>query len=153
MIKKQPMKYKTEESECHKCLECGDIIEYGRTDKKFCSELCKNRYHNKRARGRRLVRLKVITALNKNYGILDNLLNERMTEMSVIGMKCLGFDFEYFTSCHKIRRHNVFSCFDITFAVVGEKVMYITRLSPPRKCEKSQNDSLNLPDIPPEGEL
>ena len=30
------------------CLECGDIIEYGhgRTDRKFCSDGCKNRWQN-----------------------------------------------------------------------------------------------------------
>ena len=49
------------------CLECGDRIEYGRQDKKFCCEECKNRYHNRQARRSRVFRLRVMSALEKNY--------------------------------------------------------------------------------------
>ena len=32
------------------CLECGDQIRYGRTDKKFCCDECRARNYNDRVR-------------------------------------------------------------------------------------------------------
>ena len=38
------------------CLECGNRIRYGRTDKKFCCEDCRTKHHNDLARAGRSFR-------------------------------------------------------------------------------------------------
>ena len=53
-----------------RCLECGDKISYGRSDKKFCCEDCKNRHHNHKVRSSRSVKRRVVSALERNYDIL-----------------------------------------------------------------------------------
>ncbi|MCD8207292.1 MAG: hypothetical protein LUD72_05080 [Bacteroidales bacterium] len=112
-----------------KCLECGDAIEYGRQDKKFCCDNCKNKFHNRRTRGSKRAKLKILSSLERNYSILDKLLKINVTSMSVLELQHLGFNFDCVTSVQRIRRHNVFLCFDISFTVIADRVTSITRLS------------------------
>ncbi len=112
-----------------KCLECGDSIEYGRQDKKFCCDSCRSKFHNRRTRGSRSTKLKILSNLEKNYSILDKLLKINVTSMSVMELQHLGFKFDFVTSYQKIRRHNVFLCFDISFTIIADRVTSITRLS------------------------
>ncbi len=116
-------------TEKSKCLECGDLIEYGRQDKKFCCDSCKNRFNNRRTRGSRSAKLKILSSLERNYSILDNLLKINITSMSVLELQHLGFKLDCVTSYQKVRRHNVFLCFDISFTVIADRVTSITRLS------------------------
>ena len=58
-----------------RCLFCGELIPGGRSGKKFCSESCKNRYHNNRRYPRREeVKKKVIRSLERNHLILEKLV-------------------------------------------------------------------------------
>lgn len=113
---------------CH-CLECGDIIEYGhgRTDRKFCSEGCKNRYHNKRkALSWRTYQHKVLKALEANHDILEQLLDMGITSIDRMSLEQLGFDFNYVTSYHKIGQRNVYSIFDYTYETTPSRIRNIT---------------------------
>ena len=130
-----------------RCLECGDRIEYGRQDKKFCCETCKNRYNNRKARGSRGIKVKVLSALEKNHNILERVLKLGLDSISVAELRCLGFNFDYVTSYHKVRRHDEFGCFDISFTVVSDRVISITRPEFSRNRDKSRNVSLNLQDV------
>ncbi len=112
-----------------KCLECGDRIDYGRHDKKFCCDTCKNRYNNRKARGSRVAKVKILSALEKNYSILSRLVKMKVTSLSVTELRYMGFNFDCVTSYQKIRRHDVFLCFDISFTIVSSRVMSIRRLS------------------------
>lgn len=130
------------------CLECGDSIVYGRQDKKFCCETCKNRYNNRKTRRIRAMKSKIMSALEKNYRILEDLLKMNATEVSVQQLRQLGFNFDYVTSYHKVRRHDEYCCFDICITVMSARVMSISRVFPARKYGESRKLSLNLPDIP-----
>ncbi len=112
-----------------KCLECGDLIAYGRQDKKFCCDNCKNKFNNRRVRGSKNTKLRILSNLNKNYTILDNLLKINITSMSVMELQHLGFNFDCVTSYQRVRRHNVFLCFDISFTIIADRVTSITRLA------------------------
>ena len=93
-----------------RCLECGDRIEYGRQDKKFCCETCKNRYNNRRARGSRGIKVKVLSALEKNHNILERVLKLGLDNISVAELRQMGFNFDYVTSYHKVMlRHHIHS--------------------------------------------
>ncbi len=53
----------------------------------------------------------------------------KVTSLSVAELQHLGFKFDYVTSYQKIRRHDVFLCYDISFTVISERVTSITKLS------------------------
>lgn len=138
MIKKNPkfeshqifriMKYEIENRGAI-CIECGDAINYGRSDRKFCSPDCKNRYHNRNARMAKRIRLKTINILDKNYSILNNMVRNGVTDMTVSDMRLLGFNFSFSTAYCKIRRHDVFKCYDISYSVVADRVVAINRMN------------------------
>lgn len=121
------MDYVINDNEIHKCLECGEEIDYGRGNKKFCCPRCKNSYHNKRVQHARAVKARVQNTLEKNYSILDRLLKNGVTSLSLTELKDYGFNMDYFTSYSKIRRHDEFSCFDIRFIVMSSSVTSIWR--------------------------
>lgn len=131
-----------------RCLECGDRIEYGRQDKKFCCDTCKNRWNNRKARRSRTARMKVLSALDRNYRILDRLLKTDCTSISVAELRQMGFNFDYVTSYHKVRRHDEFACFDILFVVMSVNVISISRIGQASGKGKLQDISLNLQNVP-----
>ncbi|MBO8485520.1 MAG: hypothetical protein IAB78_03745 [Bacteroidetes bacterium] len=123
------MNYKTEgEHRPATCLECGDEIHYGRTDRKFCCESCKNRYNNRKARDGRATRLKVMNALNKNHDILERMLKLGLASMDLLELKHLGFDPDYVTSYRKSRRHDEFCCFDIRYVLTPTRICSVSRI-------------------------
>ena len=130
-----------------RCLECGDAIEYGRQDRKFCCVSCKNRFNNLKARGTRAIKMKIINALEKNHGILENLLKHHTTSLSVMELRHLGFNFDYVTSYHKTRRHDEYGCFDISVTVMSSKVSIARCSMLCKTLMEYENVSLNLQDI------
>lgn len=111
-----------------RCLECGDDISYGRTNRKFCCDRCKNTWHNRRTRGTKLAKARVMSILNRNYSILNGILEAGGTSAGVDQLKGMGFDFDYCTSYRKIRRHDEYVCFDIAFKIMADEVVSIRKL-------------------------
>lgn len=124
------MGYRTEDEEGRRCLECGNEIVYGRADRKFCCELCKNRFNNRKNNYIRAMRARVLGAINRNYSILDGLIMNGVTAIPMIDLKQMGFDPDYVTSYSKVRRHDEFRCFDIRFRIVASEVVGISRVRP-----------------------
>lgn len=123
------MEYKSKAFREHTCLECGDTITYGRGDRKFCSDKCKNSYHNGINHRRRAVQVRVIRALSQNYRILDSLLLKGVATLNLMDLVHLGFNIEYATSYQKIRGRNEFRCFDIKYFLTPTRIMKIQRVS------------------------
>lgn len=121
------MDYEINDEEKARCLECGEEIDYGRLDKKFCSARCKNSFHNRRFQHSKAVKMRVMKILEKNYLILDRLLKSGVTSISLTELKDYGFNMDYFTSYSKTKRHDEFSCFDIKFVVMSSSVTSICR--------------------------
>ena len=87
------------------CLECGEKIR-GRTDKKFCSDYCRNAYHNKvNKESSNLVR-NINNVLRRNYRILEELNPAGKTSVSRSKLLSNGFDFEYFTNIYTTKTGN-----------------------------------------------
>ncbi|MBL6448728.1 hypothetical protein JMN32_20615 [Fulvivirga sp. 29W222] len=81
------------------CLECGTKI-FGRIDKKFCSDQCRNSYNNKlNSDGTNYIR-NINNILRKNRRILMSLNpnGKSKTHRSKLAEK--GFDFNYFTNTY-----------------------------------------------------
>lgn len=121
------MSYNLKGPERIQCLECGDIITYGRADRKFCSDSCKNRYHNSRNHRYRSVHLRVLGILEKNYQILQQLLDKGVTSIDLGDLAQLGYNKEFATSYHKIRGRNEYRCFDIKFYCTESRIFRIER--------------------------
>lgn len=115
--------------EAAKCLECGDEILYGRTDRKFCSEECKNRFNNRKSRNSRVAKLRTLNALEKNHRILDRLLKAGMDSIEIILAKQMGFDPDYVTSFHSPGGIAEYCCFDIRYRMDGTMITGMSRMA------------------------
>lgn len=81
------------------CLECGSKI-FGRMDKKFCSDQCRNAYNNKlNSDGNNYIR-NVNNILRKNRRILIELNPHGKAKTHRDRLAEKGFDFNYFTNTY-----------------------------------------------------
>lgn len=110
------------------CLECGNQIRYGRTDKKFCCEDCKTRHHNALARAARTYKNKVISIINRNYEVLDALLREGTESADLVDLVTMGFVPGVVTSYRRSGKHDVFTCYDIKYIMTGTKIYSIMKI-------------------------
>ena len=122
------MDYREKDSDRPVCLECGDEIMYGRTGRKFCSDSCKNRYHNRKYHYSRSVRLHVLGALDKNYSVLEKLLRLDIRSISLGDLAQMGYNKEFVTSYHKVGGHDEYRIFDIKYCCSSSRVFRIERV-------------------------
>lgn len=104
------------------CLMCGAEI-HGRSDRKFCSQNCKNRYHNGEVRATRLSRLRVTSRLDKNYSILKHMLSLGVTQLSRAQASQMGFSPDFFTSCFHDGPEPMCCVYDVSFRL-GPSMIY-----------------------------
>ena len=129
---------KKRERHLPRCLECGDSISYGRKDKKFCCDECKNKHHNSLAKMSKNTKRKVLALLEKNYSILDHLIREGVTALWISDAVAMGFSPGYTTSHRKTGRRELYYCFDISYVMTPNRLSSISKI---------QNLSLTLPAI------
>ena len=121
-----------------RCLECGDSISYGRKDKKFCCEECKNRHHNSLAKMSKTAKRKVLKKKKKNYSILDHLHRDGVKALWLSDAVAMGFMPGYTTSHRKAGRRELYYCFDISYIMTPNRLSSISKI---------QNLSLTLPSV------
>lgn len=108
------------------CLECGAIF-YGRSNRKFCCDACKNKYHNRQSQDIRNRKLRVKTVLEKNYKILSGLLQENRLSVDLAELSLLGYNPEFVTTFRKTAGRTWCSCYDIMFMISSERIYNIHR--------------------------
>jgi len=119
----------TDEQNQSNCLACGDPIPYGsRGGRKFCSDRCRNNYNNGRRSQVRFVHLRIGHAIEKNYRILESLLDIGVTELSFRDLEMLGFRREYMTASRRVGRHRECSCYEITYRETDTRICQIERM-------------------------
>ena len=131
IIKDKRMAYKKPHLEPLECLECGKEIHYGRTDRKFCSEECKNKYHNDRHRYSRNVHYKVLNGIERNYDILNRLYRSRISSIDIGDLQALGFRLEYSTGYRKSNRHDEFRCFEFKYYITRNRLFGLKKVEYP----------------------
>jgi len=111
------------------CLECGDAINEikGRSDRKFCCEECRNRYHYRDTRMGRNIKARVKTRLEHNHDILEGLLKMGQTSIGKTEALQMGFDPNYMTTCQLGRGHMDCSCYDISYRVTDSRICKISK--------------------------
>jgi len=96
-----------------RCLECNELL-HGRTDKKFCSDSCRNTYNNKKKSnaGNPYVR-KINGILIKNRNIMAELNPDGKTSVHRAKLMNRGFDFGFVTNLYTTRSGAVYYfCYD-----------------------------------------
>lgn len=89
------------------CLICSEKL-VGRTDKKFCSDYCRNTYNNNLNKDKKNLLRNVNNLLRKNYRILEGLNPAEKTKVSKSKLLAKGFDFDHFTSIYTTRAGNIY---------------------------------------------
>ena len=90
-----------------KCLECGEVI-LGRSDKKFCSDYCRNSYNNRVNKASNNLIRNINNRLKKNWRILETLNPDDKTKVHKSKLLDQGFDFNYFTSIYTTKKQTVY---------------------------------------------
>ena len=123
------MKYsKKAEEEAPRCLECGDEIGYGRKGRKFCSEECRHKHHNESHRSARRYRRMVNSILDKNYGILEGLVEAGVESIWVADAIALGYNPAYVTSYRKHGKRSMCHCYDICYVTTDNRITSISKI-------------------------
>ena len=79
------------------CLQCGQRL-FGRRDKKFCNDFCRNTFNNQLNKENVEVIRITNNKLKKNHKILRSLLETNKEQITRTELELLGFDFNLVTS-------------------------------------------------------
>ena len=101
------------------CLECESVLK-GRKDQKFCSDLCRNAYHNKNNEdANRFVR-RINSILRKNRRILEHLNPEGKTTIDGLLLAEMGFNFHYYTNIYTTQKGaSYFFCYEFGLIITN----------------------------------
>lgn len=111
------------------CLQCNKPINAGRADRKFCSDPCKNEYHNSERLVENGETRRILLALRQNRRILKFLLGDR-DELYVPreALSKRAFDFDYHTHRIVSGQGNTFIlCFNYGYRVMEEGKLKLVR--------------------------
>ena len=86
-----------------KCPECGEPIK-GRTDKKFCSDMCRNAFNNKINSDTTNHVRNINNILKRNRRIIEEMTPEGKAKTNRSKLLEKGFDFNYFTNIYKTQK-------------------------------------------------
>jgi predicted nucleic acid-binding Zn ribbon protein len=115
--------------ELKNCIGCQKPVR-GRTDKKFCTEHCRNNYNNQmKAADNNLIR-NINNALSRNRRILQQTLGENLSIAKVDKEKLLmkGFMWRYYTHTEQNKKGNDFKfCYDLGYRIINEEQAVIVR--------------------------
>lgn len=89
------------------CPVCGDQI-FGRVDKKFCSDQCRNTFNNQSKGYSTSYVRQVNTVLRKNRKILAELNPKGKTKVHKNQLTKKGFDFGFHTNIYTTKTGNIY---------------------------------------------
>ena len=101
------------------CLSCGEIIQ-GRSDKKFCSDQCRNAYNNElNSDANNYVRV-INNALRKNRRVLSEVLgNNDKIKISKEKLNSKGFSFNFYTNMFQSKTGNTYYfCYEYGYMIL-----------------------------------
>lgn len=111
------------------CLECGERI-VGRTDKRFCSDACRNMHHYRANNSSINYVRNVVNALKRNRRILSELNTgpEGKTKVHRDKLVERGYSFMYHTNTHRTKIGNVYVfCFEQGYLELSENWFMLVR--------------------------
>ena len=118
-------------TETKKCLACGKQV-FGRSDKKYCNDYCRNNYNNgQKAKGSHssLVR-NINNALLKNRKVLESVLpeGEETAKASKEKLLRLGYLFKYLTHIYTTKTGKTYYyCYDYGYLPLDNDWFLVVR--------------------------
>ena len=115
-----------------RCKQCNKIIntEKGRSDRLYCDEICKNRYHNALNKEDSEEFKRVQKILRRNRKVLKKMYarNDRDTLKKERLLK-EGFEFDYYThtKISKIKSNLFIFCFEYGYRPAGDDKIKVVR--------------------------
>ncbi len=89
------------------CPECNRPI-FGRADKKFCSDMCRNSFNNKQNGSINNLVRRINGILKKNRRILEELNPTGKIKLPKSKLIASGFDFDHHTSIYRTKEDSVY---------------------------------------------
>jgi len=89
------------------CLECNSSL-FGRADKKFCNDSCRNSYNNRHNKDSSNLMRNINNTLRKNWRILNQLNPDQKTKTTKTKLLQLGFDFNFFTHIYTTKTGTIY---------------------------------------------
>ncbi len=109
------------------CLEC-DAPVAGRSDKKFCSDACRNAYNNRVNKDSKNLIRNINNRLRKNYRILEELNPHGKSKTTKTRLLDKGFDFEYITNLYTTKKGSTyFFVYDLGYLPLDNDYYMIVR--------------------------
>lgn len=109
------------------CPVCGDQI-FGRVDKKFCSDQCRNTFNNERYSTKNSHVQKINRLLKKNYAILVALNHNGKAKVKRSKLLQEGFDFTYFTSTYETQKGAIYKLvYDQGYLPLGDDYLLLIK--------------------------
>jgi len=110
-----------------KCPECGEPV-LGRSDKKFCSDHCRNSHNNKLNRESRNLIRNTNNGLKRNYRTLSGLNAKGKTRVPKAWLTRANFDFGLFTSILTTRAGKIYYfVYDQGYLDLGKDIFLLIR--------------------------
>lgn len=102
--------------ELKKCPECGELIK-GRTDKKFCSDMCRNSYNNRQNSDANSYVRNVNNILRKNRRIIEDIILKNGEKFRISKSKLIekGFQLNFHTNTLTTKEATYFFCYEYGF--------------------------------------
>lgn len=108
-----------------KCPVCTDSF-VGRSDKKYCSDYCRNVFNNQLHSESGKEMRKTNRILRKNREILDKYLMMGTSKVSLFSIISEGFQLTYFTNLHKgMKGDEVYFCYDLGYHLAPNQIIEI----------------------------
>lgn len=109
------------------CLECESEL-FGRVDKKFCSDYCRNAYNNKRNRDSNKYVRNINNILRKNRRILEEAAPTGKGVAHKDELLFRGFNFDYYTNTYTTKAGaTYYFVYDLGYLLVDDEKYAIVR--------------------------
>lgn len=109
------------------CLDCGKPIS-GRSDKKFCDDICRNSYNNKLNSDTTNYVRNINNILRKNRRVLEENLKGETTTISKQKLIDKGFNFKYYTNQIVTKNnHTYMYCYEFGYLPLENEMILIVK--------------------------
>ena len=118
--------------EIKNCPECGRAI-IGRLDKKFCSDLCRHSFNNRRRAESGSYIKNVNAILRKNRTVLSELIPLETAKISRNKLYDKGFNFNFITSLYTTKKGTIYYyCYEFGYMPIDNDYFLLVK----RKVEE-----------------
>jgi len=109
------------------CLNCGYELR-GRSDQKYCSDSCRNAYHNQQNSGPTNFIRRINNILKRNRKILETSCPHEKSKSTIGKLTAAGFNFNYHTNSYLTKKgQEYFFCYDYGYLELDNNEVVIVK--------------------------